>query len=314
MDLAEKLALHYYLTNDSHAMDALIRNKCEAELLAVIQEVSNALGFKIDVESEAYSEGGLKERWRFLGDNNNQLMLLLSIVILIFSRIPLSDPEQDRLTKEVTKLTIEEKKLSIEKLKRELNAGKVSEETMVAASNAVDSHLKVATRKSNFYKSLLDYEKVTGIGMSPLDRNNKPTADERFVPSKDFKKFVIDTNELPDEVIEDARIEIISPVLKEGTYKWKGLYQGITISFAMKDAEFRNAVLREEISFQHGSSIECILEIHRKFDEVGDIGIIGYSVVTVIKKTDGAISFETIQGRRHKARKKFIEGQNELPL
>ena len=67
-------------------------------------------------------------------------------------------------------------------------------------------------------------------------------------------------------------------------FKWKGLYQGTPISFSMKDTEFRNSVLREEISFQHGSVINCVLNIHREFDEIGDVVITGYSVVTVIKK------------------------------
>lgn len=34
MSFGEKLELHYYLNNGSHSMDALVRNKCEAEILA----------------------------------------------------------------------------------------------------------------------------------------------------------------------------------------------------------------------------------------------------------------------------------------
>lgn len=312
MDLAEKLELHYYLSDGSHAMDALVRNKCETEVLAIIQEVSNSLGFQINIESVAYQEGGLKEIWQLIGRNNNQITLLLAIIVLIFSRIPLSDHEQDGLTKEATKLTIEEKKLSIEKLKREFNDGEVKKETINAASNAIDCNLKVAARKSNFYKNLANYEKVTGIGIVPLDRDNRPTTNENFVSRSDFRKFIIFTNDLPTEIIEDAQIEIISPVLKEGNYKWKGVYQGDAISFSMTDAEFKNSVLREEISFQHGSVIECVLNIHRKFDEVGDVVITGYSVVTVVQKTDGVTSFETGQGKRFKAHKKFIKDQETL--
>lgn len=312
MNLSEKLSLHYYLSNESHVMDALIRNKCESELLAVIQEVSDALGYEINIESEAYREGGLKEIWQFVGKNNTQLTLLLSIVILIFSRIPPSNPEQDILTKEATRLTIEEKKLTIEKLQRELDAGKTEKETMIAASDAIGSSLKVTARKSNFYRNLAGYEKVTSIGMARLDRSNIPTAPEKVIPRSDFRKFIIFTNELPTEVVEDARIEIISPVLKEGPYRWKGLYQGTAISFVMRDRDFTNSVLRKEISFQHGSIIDCILSIHRKFNEVGDIGITGYSVETVLKKADGGISLETVQGKSYKAYKKLIEGQKDL--
>lgn len=312
LGLAEKLELHYYLSGESHVMDALVRNKCEAEILAIIVEISSVLGLEVHIETGAYQEGGLKEIWQFIGRNNNQLMLLLSVLILILSRVPLSDPEQDELTKEATKLTIEEKKLSIEKLKQELKAGEVKKETIDAASNAISGHLKVAARKSNFYKNLAGCEKVTGVGMLPLDKNNKPTADEKFIPRSDFRKFIIFTNDLPAEIIEDAKIEIISPVLKEGKYNWKGMYQGSPISFSMTDADFKNSVLREEISFQHGSVIECVLTIHRKFDEVGDVVITGYSVATVIRKTDGVTSFETVQGKRYIAHKKFKKDQQSL--
>lgn len=312
MELAEKLELHYYFRDESHAMDALVRNKCEAELLAIIFEVSDLLGIELNVETGVYQEGGLKEIWEFIGRNNNQLTLFILMLTLIFTRVPLSDTEQDALTKEATKLTIEEKKISIEKLKRELKDGEVKNETTAAAVSAISNNLKVAARRSNFYKNLDSYEKVTGVGMLPLDKYNQPVADAKYVPRSDFNKFILFTNNLPTEIVEDARIEIISPVLKEGHYKWKGLYQDIPISFSMNDPDFNNSVLREEISFQHGSIIECVLSIQRKFDEIGDVVITGYSVSTVIRKTDGAISFETVQGRRYKASKKFNEDQQNL--
>lgn len=310
--LAEKLELHYYLKDESHAMDALVRNKCEAEVLAIIFEISIALGIEVNIETGVYQEGGLKELWAFIGRNNNQITLIVIILATILSRVPLSDPEQDALTKEATKLTIEEKKLSIEKLKRELKDGEVKNETTDAAAGAISNNLKIAARKSNFYKNLDGYEKVTGIGMRPLDKYNQPTADAKYVPRSDFRNFVLFTNNLPVEIIEDARIEIISPVLKEGNYKWKGMYQDLPINFSMNDPEFNNSVLREEISFQHGSIIECVLSIQRKFDEIGDVVITGYSVSTVIRKADGATSFETAQGRRYKAHKKFNEDQQDL--
>lgn len=283
MILAEKLQLHYYLNNGSHTMDALVRNKCEAEVLAIIQEISNLLGVRVFIESEPFQEGGLKEIWRLIGKNGNQLTVLLTLIILVLSRIPVVDHEQDVLTKDLIKLSIEEKKLNIEKLKKELNAGKVNEETVDAVSYEVDSNPKVATRKSNFYKNLAGYEKVTGIGIVSLNHNNMLVTAERFIPRSDFYRFIIHTNQLPIEIIENAQIKIISPVLDEDNYKWKGLYGGIPISFSMTDAEFKRAVLRKEISFQHGNIIQCVLNIYRKYDEIGNVIITGYSVVTVIE-------------------------------
>lgn len=128
----------------------------------------------------------------------------------------------------------------------------------------------------------------------------------------DFNKFLVRGNEIPPETIDNAEIKIISPVLEEDNYKWRGLYKGNTISFSMTDTEFKNAVLRKEISFQRGNIIECVLSIYRKFDEIGNIIITGYSVVTVIKITNGTASLETAAGRRYKERKRFDDNQNDL--
>lgn len=312
MDLAQKLQLHYYLRGTSHSMNALVRNKCEAEVLAIFQEVANALGLRVNIESEAFQEGGLKEIWRFIGKNNNQLTLLISIIILILSRFPISDPEQDILNKELTKFSIEEKKLNIEKLKKELKIDRVSGKMVEAAVIEIDNTPKIAARKSNFYKNLEGYEKVTGIGVVSLNHNNMPTADERFISRSEFKNFIVIPNQLPVETVENAEIKIISPVLEGNSYRWRGLYKGVPINFSMIDNEFKNAVLHKEISFQRGNAIECVLNIYRKFDEIGNIVITGYSVVTVIKITDGVRSSETAQGKRHKASQRFNKNQEGL--
>ena len=63
----------------------------------------------------------------------------------------------------------------------------------------------------------------------------------------------------------------------------------------MTDTEFKNAVLRKEISFQRGNIIECVLVSYRKFDEIGNIIITGYSVVTVIKITNGGAYWKLLR-------------------
>lgn len=44
MSDANRLQLHYYFDDESHFMDAHVRNKCEGELLAIIHEVSTNFG------------------------------------------------------------------------------------------------------------------------------------------------------------------------------------------------------------------------------------------------------------------------------
>lgn len=308
MRFSEKLEFHYYLKELSHSMDAIVRNKCEAEALAVFIEASKILGIPFSIESSARLEGGIREIWDFIGKNNNQLTLLLAVVVLLFSRIPVSDPEMDPLNKEVAKLTIEEKKLTIEKLKRESLAEKQSSSTVYECVSILESNIKIAVRRSNFYRVLGDYEKVTGLAVTRL----APESPEYYVDKSEFSKFVLATNKLPVEVVEYAVIEIVAPVLKEGNYQWKGIYNGEPISFAMNDSDFKKAVLNRKVTFQHGTTITVVLNIHRKFDEVGDVTITGFSVSTVVSIADGVLETETVQGKRYKENKWFSESQGNL--
>lgn len=57
---ASKLELHYFLQDNAHKMDAIVRNKCEHELLEIVKEITQSLGVELTIESEAFIEGGLK--------------------------------------------------------------------------------------------------------------------------------------------------------------------------------------------------------------------------------------------------------------
>lgn len=322
----DKFQIHYYLANESHSMDAFVRNKCEAELLAVFQEVCAALGTSVRIETLPFAEGGLREYWKVYGENSVQInttltifAVLISIVTTALSRIPVSDPEKDAREKTIQELTIEEKKLALEekrltleKLRKEMSEGNPSSKTVGEAVKAIDQNLKVQSRRSNFYKQLSQYEKVTDVGFSAVDAHNNKITHELLVPRADFIRYVLVTNDLPIETVDGAVIEIVAPVLKGGNYKWKGVYCGELISFSMTDAEFKNSVIQERVSFQNGSCITCVLQIHRKLNEIGDVEVTGYSVITVLEKTDGNLSVETPQGKKHRAYKKFVESQQDL--
>lgn len=62
---ANKIELHYFFRDETHTMNAFVRNECEKELLTIIKEVILSLDIEVDIESEAFKEGGLKEIWKF---------------------------------------------------------------------------------------------------------------------------------------------------------------------------------------------------------------------------------------------------------
>lgn len=309
------IELHYYLAGGAHSIDAVLRNRCEAELLAIFQEVALALGVPCEIEAQALTEGGLREIWKWIGENATQLDVVLAVVAILVALVPsIYESEEETLSKELTELSIEEKKLKIENLRKELReAGPQSEGAI--RGNAVQllrRDPKIMVRRSNFYKQLLDRENVEFIGFTPLNSSLLPAEPERRVPHSDFRRFVLTSHSIKPISIEDAKIEIVSPVLREGNFKWKGIYDGQIIGFTMQDSAFQSLVLREEVTFQHGTFLECVLNIHRKLDEVGEVEITGYIVTTVIRKYDDRQAFETPQGRAYKHVKKLRESHGDL--
>lgn len=312
MDAPSKFEIHYYLSDESHSMSALIRNRCEAEFIAVVLEASEILGIKLDLECEALREGGIREVWKALGDNSTQIALLISTLALVWSFIPHTDQELIDLQKEDLRLSIEQRKKELEKVNEDIKNEEVTIETVNAAKNLVYESHKVVTRKSNFYKALSNYEKVTKVGFSELSASDIRLSSEMIVPRQDFTKVIVTSHELKPLKDSSAFIEIVAPVLKEGRSKWKGVYKGESISFSMNDNEFKNSVISKELSFKNGDGILCVLFIHKKIDELGEIITSGYSVEVVLENKQGVLSKETNQGRSYRHTKKMVDGQGDM--
>lgn len=311
--------LHYYLRDNSHSMDAFVRNKCEKEILALAEEVAKNLGIPVLIETLPYAEGGLKEIWKLIGKNKDQLNTLTPILALLLSgalaypQLQQQNKELEQLTKEATRLDIEKKKLEIEKLRSEsLSPEKDSKALDQQLTELLNRNIKIAIRRSNFYKNLVKYKKVESVGFVSTD-NLSSQNEENIVPHFEFQNFVLTTDKLPTVTDQNALIEIFAPVLIEGGYNWRGFYLGNAITFSMNDEEFKNSVLSQEVKFQHGTQIRCVLKIHRKFDEIGDVVITGYAVTTVLELSQDEIGFiETKHGKKYKQNKKQSDGQIDI--
>jgi len=312
VNLSSKFEVHYYFSDDSHSMNALVKNKCEAEFLAVASEVANVLGIPLELDCEALREGGIREVWKALGENSAQVALVISTLALIWSVVPKTDQEIVDLQKEDIRLSIEERKLSIKKIKLELKNQKASTESVKDAAKIVSSNYKVAIRKSNFYKILLNYQKVSKLGFTERNIEDQAITEEKIVFRSDFENFILKSNQLEPLIDSNANIEIVAPVLKEGNAKWKGLYEGRPISFAMDDNDFRYSVISKQLSFKNGDEIVCVLLIYKKIDELGDIVISGYSVEVVLENIQSGSLRETPQGKHFRHTKKMQDGQSDI--
>lgn len=292
--LPEKLEIHYYLKDNEHVMNAFVFNECERELLTLIKELTSLLSLQdYSIDIEAISEGGVRDRILIILKNQHLVGFVLGIISTVITGKLADDSELKYLEKEKLKL-------EIQKLKKEQKVPQVSDTIIVKIADLINTHAKVAKRKSNFYANVLKDNRICQIGATVLDNSNRPIANEKIVKRKYFHDFVLDTNELAPVIIEDATIEILSPVFKNKKRKWIGTFEERSISFAMNDLYFIKQVLEEKVVFKTGTKINCVLRINKKLDEIGEVKISGYDIVVVLRCFDHSQDFETPQGLEYK--------------
>lgn len=240
---ANTLELHYWLNDDSHSMDAFIQNKCEYEFLGVLRELCSLFDAEIVIETEPLAEGGILRWFKILSKKDKKSIIvgvIAGLAVAIFVT-PIStsiskateiligkifeDKELKELEKENLKLDIELKRQKIEE------------------SNVI------VKKRSNFYETLESYPKLKQFSISIENADKVSFTEEKIVNKDDFKKFILVSDDLEPAEIDYAVIEIISPVLKKGNYKWMGIYNGEKISFNMKSNEFKTLVQIGEIEF-----------------------------------------------------------------
>jgi hypothetical protein len=262
-NLKTKFELHYYLKDNSHAMNAFVRNKAEKDFLEAVKRIGELLDSELKIETEAYHEGGLIEILAFGGI---VLTFLAPSINDIITHYATRDTQAEALDKKIKEVTL--KNLELDHQQKTLEIEEQIEKKL--NDKLVQKYI------SNFYKKIEAYEKVEKIGYRSLENYE----DEYIVERKDFKNFILhdDTTISEDD---DAMIEIISPILKEGKYNWRGRYKNEKIDFSMADSKFKQEVIEGKHKFSNGSLINCHLEIKVTFDEFGDEKSRAYRVLQV---------------------------------
>ncbi|MEM6894879.1 MAG: hypothetical protein AAF554_14390 [Bacteroidota bacterium] len=151
---SDRIQFHYYFIDESHGIQALLRNECEKEILYIFKEISDTLRLPLDLETLPPEEGGFKETWRFIGKNSGQITLIVSVATLILSRFPPQNSELNQLQIENLRLDNEIKRKELEKLNLEFiqDGEKIDDKTVIDSVKLVNKNYKITWRKSNLYK------------------------------------------------------------------------------------------------------------------------------------------------------------------
>ena len=149
----------------------------------------------------------------------------------------------------------------------------------------ITKNYKIVWRKSNFYKRLKKYPKVDSIELQRM-KDKTLVGKPRKVLKNNFGNFVLRSDEIPNIDYTNATIDVISPAIKPGKFRWKGFYQQEIITFEMKDSTFRDHVLKGDANFSNRFSIEVEMTQKRKIDQDGSIKITNTIVNKVIAKME----------------------------
>ena len=161
-------------------MDANIQNKCEYEVLAIIKEVANLLSVDINIETEAFGEGGLRKWLKIVSKQENikgtittSIIAALITVLLVTPLSKITEKVIDKIFEdtEMNDLQKEKLKLEIERLKQD------------KAKNleSLDHNTLIKKRKSNFYETLGKYPKVEKVSFVAVDENKEKKTIENTV-------------------------------------------------------------------------------------------------------------------------------------
>lgn len=321
------IELHYWLKDESHTMDAFVLNKCEWELLNLFKEVASIAKVNIVIESEAITEGGIRQWFNIRISSNTKTAIVASAVTsfftFAFTQVPQfgldilkehlkSNPELEQLAIEEKKVEIESKKLDNEIKREKLKEirSKNSKQFKDTLQN-ISSSTKIAKRTSNFYEELSKEVKVNSITINNYF-NCKPIQQAIEIKREDFQKYILTSNLLETITDEEAIVEIVSPVLKKGNYQWRGIYNGEILNFNMKSNEFKTLVQSGKIEFKNGTCIKCVLEMPRYMNNLGEEVISSYNIIKVIGTYDDNTYNETNEGRIYRKKKEADIAQLEL--
>ncbi|QDW20646.1 hypothetical protein [Flavobacterium sp. KBS0721] len=288
IEKSDNLQFHYFFKDDSHSINSIVRNECEKEIIYIFKEISETLGLELELETLPTEEGGFKETWKFLGKNSAQISLIVAISAIIISRFPVENKELTKLQIENLKLDNELKRKELEKLNLDFlqDNNEISQETIKDSVELVNKNYKVSWRKSNLYKKLNNYQKVDSIEVLRY-QDKKPVGSSRTVLKNEFYKFILQSDELPKLEIENAKIDVISPAIKRGKFRWKGFYDNNIINFLMNDFDFNNKVLNGHIHFSNRYSIEVEMSQERKINQDGNVIVTNTTVEKVKASIEG---------------------------
>lgn len=268
------LEFHYEFYDDSiHVMDARSFNFCELQLLKAIEELQKYVGeAKIEVGIEKRAEGSLIETIILTLENLSESKAFIALLTAFLTYF---------FTKKRSKLEDANKKLEIlDKIKK---ADLTKEEALALIGK--DPILKKLI--SSYYNRLAEQNEVKSVAVK--GKHEDVLFANASIESVDFKTHIVEEREAK-QVYMGTTLGVCSPVLISGHgKKWKGIFNGKVIEFAVEDKSFLQQVYHNDFKFGSTTTLKCDLVektkvLNDNFQEI--IGEPTYAVIKVDEVND----------------------------
>lgn len=258
------LEIHYYFIDDSHSMDAFVKNRCDRALLNIFEEASKKLGLKkyLQVDVLPVSAGGLREYFRFALPSDKMINLLALLVgvlpYVINLEPPLVQDADSILSIENENLKGENTELRVKLLENKLN-------DIEAKQRAKEDHSGLDT--------------FTVLKIISEDSTNQIILSEEAMLDKKNKRLKREKTKLKKNIIQKklAYLENKDLSVEETEYETEDI-NNIAYHLLME-----NERLRKNLSIFHENMSE-----YKKIDSIG---------LTTYDKDHKVISKEKILAR-----------------
>lgn len=315
--LNNELAIHYHIKDEKHIMDARIHNICEANIISIIEMISEAIEVTIKLDIVARNEGGIRDIILFRPKTKNDILIfqsvyapiLVGIIVFLISFCLTKNPEADALNIQIQKakleLLIAQKQQIQNQDKKEAEILNYLKRITENISNLTQRPIvkKIRRKQSTVYKQLEEDKNIIAFS---VEQNTKEYIELGRVNQYEFHNFIMEAPEQITEYDENATIEIVSPVLNNSNIKWKGIYKGNTIDFYMKDKEFKQQILNNNLKFGSNNILSAILEIKKKINMHGDEEAPIFSVIMVLGTEHQGGYIETSKGKQYRENPKQL--------
>lgn len=262
-ELTLSIDLHYFMDKeDLHQMNATVHNKCEANLIQILNHLGDIFDEDIQIDVSTLGEGGVIDKLKIsLRSSSLRDMFLVLFGALINHFIGVA-PSLDETQKQLNRAEI------IKKIKE----GDFSSDEI---KFVIQNDPEILTQRNKYFETLSKEPHVTKVTCSSYAGVNADNRTCATIEKKDFSNQIVKgyTNVTRSEH-KGTSVLVISPVLLQGSKaKWRGFFNNQDISFKIVDKEFLKQVYAKEIGFTTGTSLKCdlMMKTTTTYDATGQV-------------------------------------------